>query len=184
LDPTGFVIRIDAAMRNIDRGRRAYAIEGKEREGRILYEDGIAKALAVFKEALISADPFILLTVEYAILTLERERCDKSDTHTLNSLNKAIEGFDDAFLALKSVENKCYKITDNTYPHSKENRFKGYPMDAFHLAFVSHKARLQNFLRTPGLDPIEKALLQQRLDNIPAAHNAYLEKQKKAFSNK
>ncbi len=40
-----------------------------------------------------------------------------------------------------------------------------------------------DWLRSPGLDPIEKALLQQRVDNIPAAQSGYLEKQIKAFSN-
>jgi hypothetical protein len=38
-------------------------------------------------------------------------------------------------------------------------------------------------LRTPGIDPIEKTLLKQRLTNIPAAQNGYIEKQKKALAN-
>ena len=33
------------------------------------------------------------------------------------------------------------------------------------------------------LDPIEKALLKQRLANLPTAKKAYIEKQKKALAN-
>ena len=33
------------------------------------------------------------------------------------------------------------------------------------------------------LDPIEKALLKQRLIYLPAAQNGYIEKQKKALTN-
>jgi hypothetical protein len=39
----------------------------------------------------------------------------------------------------------------------------------------------RSILRAPGIDPIEKALLKQRLANLPTAQNAYIEKQKKAL---
>jgi len=98
-------------------------------------------------------------------------------------LTKAIESFDDAFLALKTLENKIqYQGTETTYPHNGKYRVKGYPKDAYHIAFIAHKTRLQNILRTPGLDPIEKALLKQRIANIPAAQDGYVEKQEKVFS--
>jgi hypothetical protein len=38
-------------------------------------------------------------------------------------------------------------------------------------------------LRTPGVDPIEKTLLKQRLANLPTAQNGYMEKQKKVLEN-
>jgi len=43
--------------------------------------------------------------------------------------------------------------------------------------------RLKNILRFSGIDPIEKDLLKQRLANLPAAKNGYVEKQKKALAN-
>jgi hypothetical protein len=55
--------------------------------------------------------------------------------------------------------------------------------DAFHIACISHKTRLQNVLRAPGIDPIEKALLKQRLINLSAGQGGYIEKQKKALEN-
>jgi len=54
-------------------------------------------------------------------------------------------------------------------------------MDAFHIACKGHRTRLQNILKTPGLDPIEKALLKQRLVNLSAGQGGYVEKQKKAL---
>jgi len=56
-------------------------------------------------------------------------------------------------------------------------------MDAYHIACISHKTRLQNILKTPGLDPIEKALLKQRLVNLSAGQSGYVEKQRKAVEN-
>jgi hypothetical protein len=38
-------------------------------------------------------------------------------------------------------------------------------------------------LKTPGIDPIEKALLKQRFVNLSAAQNGYIEKQRLAIAN-
>jgi len=74
-------------------------------------------------------------------------------------------------------------LVDRITAAMRNYRFKGYAKDAYHLAFISHHARLKNNVRTSGLDPIEKELLKQRIVNIPAAQDSYLEKQKKAFAN-
>jgi len=49
LGPIGLVSRITDAVYSIDAGRKGFATRGKEAEGRILYEDGIAEAMSVFK---------------------------------------------------------------------------------------------------------------------------------------
>jgi hypothetical protein len=36
-------------------------------------------------------------------------------------------------------------------------------------------------LRSPGIDPIEKTLLKQRLANLSTAQGGYVEKQRKAI---
>jgi len=46
----------------------------------------------------------------------------------------------------------------------------------------SHKTRLKNIIRSPGIDPIEKALLKQRLLNLATAQKGYSVKQKKALT--
>jgi len=85
---------------------------------------------------------------------------------------------------LKAVEKPEYKIVDIAIPHHKKFRVGGgYPKDSFHVACGSHKTRIQNILRSPGIDPIEKSLLKQRLVNLPTARISYIEKQKKALAN-
>jgi hypothetical protein len=46
LDLIGLVDNINDATTRIDYGRKGFAIRGKEQEGRISYEMGIAKALS------------------------------------------------------------------------------------------------------------------------------------------
>jgi len=183
LDKIGFLSSIAEAALRIDSGRKGFATRGKAEEGRISYETGISDAMSAFKEAQTTADPQIMILAEYTFLSQEIQFCEKSDKDSLNSLTKAIQSFDDAFLALRSVENPNYKIVDETTPHHKEYRVNGFPKDSFHVACGSHKTRLQNILRSPGIDPIEKALLKQRLTNLPVAQNGYMEKQKKALKN-
>ncbi len=182
LDLIGLASNIAQATISIDAGRKGFAVKGKADEGRISYEKGIAQAMSAFQEAQISANPQALILAEYTFLVQELSFCDKTDKDSLNSLTKAIQSFDDAFLALKAVEKSGYKIADETYPHKGEYRVSGYPKDAYHIACISHKTRLQNILRSPGIDPIEKALLKQRLVNFTTAQNSYIEKQKIALA--
>jgi hypothetical protein len=183
LDKIGLITRITDATANIDSGRKGFATWGKEHEGRISYERGISVALTTFKEAQATADPHTIILVEYTFLTQELQFCEKSDKDSLNSLTKALQSFDDAFLALQAVEDSGYKMVDKAIPHHKDYRVSGYPKDSFHIACGSHKTRLKNILRAPGVDPIEKSLLKQRLANLPTAQGGYIEKQKKALAN-
>ena len=173
------------AAANIDLGRKGFATKGKAEEGRIFYEDGITTALTAFKEAQATADPYTIILVEYTFLTQELQFCEKSDKDSLSSLTQAIQSFDDAFLALKIVEDSTlYQGAEQIIPHGKKYRVGCcFPKDSFHIACISHKTRLQNILRSPGIDPIEKALLKQRFLNLPIAQGGYIEKQKKALAN-
>ncbi|GBU28606.1 hypothetical protein R84B8_02166 [Treponema sp. R8-4-B8] len=183
MDQIGLVSRITTATKNIDAGRKGFATRGKEQEGRILYEDGIAEAFSIFVESQTAADPQALILAEYAFITQELQLCDKSDKESISSLTRAIRFFDDAFLALQAVEDKQqYQGTEKTIPHDLKYRVKGFPKDSFHIAFNGHKTRIQNILKTPGLDPIEKDLLKQRLANLSTAQTAYLESQRKALA--
>ena len=184
MDITGLITNVYVAAANIDFGRKGFAIIGNEREGRISYEKGIANAMTAFKEAQATADPQTIIMVEYTFLSQELQFCEKSDKDSFNSLTKALQMFDDAFLALKTVENSTiYQGVDQCTPHHKDYRVCDYPKDSFHIACGSHKIRIKNILRSPGIDPIEKALLKQRLANLPVAQKAYIEKQKKALAN-
>ena len=181
MDAIGIVSSIVDAAVYIDTGRKGFAIEGKEREGRILYEKGIAKALSTFRDA---SDLQTIILAEYTFISQELQFCEKIDKETLTSLNKAIQSFDDAFLVLKIVEDKTlYHVADKAIPHHKDYRVSGFPKDSFHIACSSHKTRINNILRSPGIDPIEKALLKQRFANLSIAQVGYIEKQKKAIGS-
>ena len=58
----------DAAI-NIDYGRKGFATRGKAEEGRISYEEGIAKAVSAFQEALLKY--FIQQILLYLLFVLE-----------------------------------------------------------------------------------------------------------------
>jgi hypothetical protein len=182
LDRIGLVNSVYDAAGRIDIGRNGIATRGKAEEGRISYETGIAKAMTAFQEAQTTADPQTIILAEYTFLTQELESCEKSDKDSINSLTQALKSFDDAFLALQAVEDNAYKIVDKTFPRHKDYRFGGFPKDSFHIACSSHITRLKNIVRSPGIDPIEKALLKQRLANLPTAQDGYSEKQKKALA--
>jgi len=183
LDLIGLVDSINKAAISIDAGRKGFATRGKAEEGRINYEDGIAVALSAFQEAQTTADPQTIILAEYTFLTQELEFCEKSDKDSLSSLTQAIQSFDDAFFTLQAVEEAGYKTAEKTYPHNGKYRVNGLPKDAFHIACISHKTRLRNILRAPGIDPIEKALLKQRFVNLSAGQGGYLERQKKVLEN-
>jgi len=181
LVPTGLINRIYDAAAAIDFGRKGFATRGKAEEGRISYEDGIAQALSAFQEAQTTADPETIILAEYTFISQELQFCEKTDKDSITSLTQAVKSFDDAFLALQAVEESGYKTADKAFPHNGKFRVSGFPKDSFHIACIAHKTRLQNILRSPGIDPIEKALLKQRFVNLSAAGGGYIEKQKKTL---
>ncbi len=185
MDLTGLLSSVYEAAAAIDSGRKGFAIIGKEREGRINYEDGIAQALSAFKEAQATTDPQTIILAEYTFLSQELQFCDKTDKDSLSSLNLAIQSLDEAFLVLKIVEDKTlYQAVDYAFSHKKKYRFRGFPKDSFHVACGSLRTRLQNILRSPGIDSIEKSLLKQRFVNLSAGQGGYVGLQKKALGGK
>ena len=182
MDLIGLVDKIYEAVAAIDFGRKGFATRGKAEEGRLSYERGISLALSTFNNAQSTIDPQIIILAEYTFLAQELQFCDETDKDSLSSLTQAIQSFDDAFLALKSVEEPNYSIADNIFPHNGKYRISGFPKDSFHIACIAHKTRLQNILRSPGIDLIEKELLKQRFANLSTAQSGYMEKQKKAMS--
>ena len=115
----------------------------------------------------------------YLTLSLSVYIYKYTDSHS--SLTQAIQSFKDALLALKAVEDSAYKIADQTYPHNEKYRIKSFPKDSYHIACIAHRTRLQNILRSPGIDPIEKALLKQRYANLATAQKGYVGKQGKTL---
>jgi hypothetical protein len=82
-------------MENIGRGRKDFATNGEEHQGRLHYEDGIATAGAAFTEAQASADPQTMMLAEEAFTEQEFQFCSEQDTHTRSSLKAALLSFND-----------------------------------------------------------------------------------------
>ena len=76
MERTGLISSVYDAAFSIDFGRKGFATRGKEQEGRISYEEGIAEALTAFKEAQTTADPQTMILAEYTFLTQELQFCD------------------------------------------------------------------------------------------------------------
>ena len=181
----GLVDSINAAVSNINFGRKGFATRGKEQEGRIAYEKGIANAMVAFKQAQKSANPQTIILAEYTFLSQELHLCDAKDKNASVSLKSAIESFDESFLCLEIVEkHDLYQAVEKCCSRRSKCRVNGFPKDAFHLACASHRVRLKNNLSAMGIDPIEKSLLEQRRLNLTAAQNGYVKKQKIALTIK
>jgi len=185
MDLTGFLANIVLGAANINRGRKNLDTDSFEHTGRLLYEEGIAIALATFQQAQSSADPQIMVLIELTFLQQELQFCDESDTITRSSLTQAIQTFEDALRCLKIVEDSpLYKGAEATYSTAPKHRYRGFPRDAVHLACTAHRTRLQNSLRTPGINMKEKAVLTRRASNMITIQIAYMEKQRKALQMK
>ncbi|GHV95736.1 hypothetical protein AGMMS50293_20560 [Spirochaetia bacterium] len=178
MDLTGFLDSIAEYVYYIDMGRKGLAIDGEEHVGRIHYERGISGASNAFHEAQNSADPQIIVLSELVFLQQELQFCNEVDTDTKSSLTQAIQSFEDALRSLQAVADAGYKTAEKTYPQNPKYRIQGFPKDAFHLACIAHRTRLRNVLRSPGINMIEKAVLQQRAANLTAAQGSYIAKQK------
>jgi len=182
LDLTGLVDSVARATVAIDYGRKGFATRGKEQEGRISFEEGIADAMLAFAEARGSGDPFAMLLAEYTFVSQELQFCAENDANARSSLAQAARSFEDAFACLEAVGDTAgYRVADRTYPRSPKFREGAFPKDAFHLACISHRARLRNVLRAPGIDLAEKSLLERRLACLPVAQKSYMGRQEKAL---
>ena len=71
MDPTGLIDKIYTAAAAIDFGRKGFATRGKAEEGRLSYEQGISIASSTFRDAQSTADPEIIIIVEYTFLAQE-----------------------------------------------------------------------------------------------------------------
>ena len=166
----------------INTGRIGLFTPGKESQGRISWQVGMSQSQAIFQEAQESVDPRTIILVEVAFLQQELNFADEADSKTRSSLKKAIDSFRDAIACIKTVGKPAeYKAAATTYPNDDKNRIRTYPRDAVHQACSAHWTRLQNILRSPGINMQEKAVLQQRAANMKTAQTRHLEKQKKAL---
>lgn len=180
MDRIGLLSDITISADYIYQGRKWLDTDGQEHDGRLSYNRGLSQAMDIFRQvqSLVADDLELVLLTEYTFIAQELQLCDSEDALTVSSLQNALQSFDDAFISLKAVADaELYKGADMTHPNSSKYRMKGMPRDAFHIMCIAHRARINNILRSPGINLTEKRLLTQRLENVSAAQTAYLEKQ-------
>jgi len=180
----GLLGDIYAATVAIDAGRRGFATRGEEHAGRISYEEGIDIAMTAFLEAKATADPGTIIQAEYVFVWQELQFCDKADRDAQSSLALAVQSFMDALSCLELVGDAAgyEKFVDKAIPHIPKYRVDGFPKDAFHIACITHRTRIRNVLRSPGIDALEKKLLRQRRANLAVAEKSYKKKQEEAMT--
>jgi hypothetical protein len=145
-------------------------------------EAGISAAAQAFRETRATGDPQVLIQSDYTYSEQEYQFCDPADIRAQSSLTASIRGFKDALNSLEIVkESEIYKKADKTHPTDPDHRVQGCPLDAFHQCCKAHITRLDNNLKTPGINMIEKAVIEQRQENMKAARTAYLKLQMAAL---
>ncbi|MCL2125557.1 MAG: hypothetical protein FWH33_06170 [Oscillospiraceae bacterium] len=182
MDRIGLLDSVIISEADIAQGRIWLNTDGMEREGRISYQRGLTMAIDTFKtvQKVTSEDLELVILAEYTFIAQELALCDPMDSQATSSLKNAMQSFDDAFLALEAIADiTLYKGAEMTHPHSAKYRIKDMPKDAFHIMCIAHRARLNNILKSPGINLSEKNLLIQRLENINAAQLVYLDKQER-----
>ena len=184
MDRTGLLHSIYDSVISIAQGRTWLDTDGLEPNGRVSYKRGLDKAMTSFQEAHANAadDLQIVILAEQTFLNQELQFCDSTEKHAISSLEKASKSFDDALRSLEVVADKVlYTAAEKTHPTDSNYRISSMPKDAFHAACISHRTRINNVLRTPGINLVERQLFTQRLANMTSAQNVYLDKQKAAL---
>jgi hypothetical protein len=166
------------AVDTINEGRRGLATPGEAENGRINFENGHALARQIFQEALGSGDVELILLAEYFFVAQELADSEADEPEGRVSADAALQSFDDAFLALKIVDDPAiYRGVEMAFPHRGQWRYKDLPRDAFHVACIAHKTRLKNGLSRLGLPKLERELAKARIAALGAIQQVYVEKQ-------
>jgi hypothetical protein len=177
METLGLIDRIVNSVRLLDMGRKALTVFGTEHEGHLAHDDGINDLLNIFTETFRAKDIKSMVVAESNYLKEELSLCPDDDRLTKSSLTQAISSFDDALLALSVVEKESYRDVDKAFPNNSKYRVRGFPKDAFHIACIANRIRIQNVLKTPGLNPVLKTFYGKRIENMTAAMEFYCEKQ-------
>jgi hypothetical protein len=178
MEKSGLSANIVRAAIAIAKGRRSLAIKGKTEAGLLDFEEGHAIAIQNFQEALASGDVELILLAEYFFVGQELADSESDEPEGRASAEAALQSFDDAFLALKAVDDSAaYRGVEMAFPHRDQWRYKGLPRDAFHVACFAHKTRFKNGLSRLGLPKLDRELTKARIAALGATQQVYCTKQ-------
>jgi hypothetical protein len=178
LDRVGWIDRINRAVDSIARGRIKRTIKGQAEEGLEYFYDGLDNLIQIVREVTVLNDPLLMTLVEYTILAQEREGALPEEVQGRASFEEALREFDDAFRCIPLVDKpEIYKDVEKSYPIRGKYRYQGMPLDAYHVAYISHKTRMNNNRRRIGIDHKELELQDCRDELYVAAQDCYRERQ-------
>ncbi|MDR3056949.1 MAG: hypothetical protein LBU84_02275, partial [Prevotella sp.] len=170
MGPAGLINSINIAVWLIVSGRIARRTRGQAEQGLEKFEEGIALAMDAFTEAAASGDPDLMLLAEYTFVVQELESAYPEEREAISSYRAARADFDDAFRALEVVKApSIYQGVEKAFSRKGDYRHNGCPKDAFHVAYIGHRTRLQNTLKQIGIDPLERLFWEKRIQTCPIA---------------
>jgi hypothetical protein len=114
-----------------------------------------------------------MLLAANTFVTQEFESGYPEEKEALASYRAAIADFDDAFRVLEVVKApSIYRGVEKAFPRKGDYRYNGCPKDAFHVAYIGHRTRLQNTLKQIGIDPLERSFQEKRIQTCPIAQSS------------
>jgi len=142
------------------------------------FQKSLLTTLTTYKSLGKSNNPELILAAEK--LTLQQELATYANSvEMVNSIKPALEQLEEAFRALKLVQDKdAYAKAAQAF--SAKRKQGGLPLDAFREFILSHTARLTNRLKGTA-SVSEKNILRQRKDNLKAANERYMDLQREAL---
>lgn len=132
----------------------------------------------VFKDAKNDCGLQELVELEYIALKGECAYYEKKSPETRSDFDPVLESFEGGIINLTKIINspEDYKIALLT--HCKSKKPNGVPKDAFHAAINNHIKFLENRIAEPSTLPAERAFFHARLNNMKAAKELYIGKQR------
>jgi hypothetical protein len=182
LEKTGLINKITEGVGLIAEGRRRLMTKGKAEVGLSNFSKGHEIVLQAFKDALASGDPEIMLLAELVYDDQELIESRSREPVAENSTETAVGYFEAAMDTLPLTRDKeLYKAVNTAFSPHPDQRHKGFPKDAVHMACASDLMRIKNGLSRIGIPEADISLASARTAMLKAAQEAYCARQQKAL---
>ncbi len=143
-----------------------------------VYSEGVLQTAQLYAEALAHNDLQELVELEMLALSQEYAYHEKNSPEIKADFEPLLNSFEEGVLEELKIINspEDYKIALLTHRISKKP--KSVPKDAFHAAINNHIKFLENRIAEPSTLPAERAFFHARLNNMKAAKELYIGKQR------
>jgi hypothetical protein len=181
MEKIGLFVEMGKGVSDLAEGRRKLYVKGTEIEGLLQYREGYEVIMSLFKEALASGDPEIMLLAEFFYTASELHESYGNEPVAKSSAQAAVRKFEEALWAVRTVQDPHYGIVHKVFSSERTYRHKGMPKDAYHIACLSDRARVKNGLSRMGLSAEDKGIAFSRVAMLDGAQDAYMGLQNKSL---